>query len=155
MAGSSKVSLKLLINTQTNRVLFAEAGKDCVDFLFQLMSLPISTVVRLLRQQGMVGCLGNLYESIENLNETYVQPDMNKDALLKPAISSVPLFLLECGETTGKVAYKCNYCNRYYSDDQRAICPACNRQMYTGTGTSLTYVAPPATVKTAGDEGDS
>ena len=36
----SKVSMKLSIDTQGKRVLFAEAGKDCVDFLFHILSLP-------------------------------------------------------------------------------------------------------------------
>ncbi|KAG6415134.1 hypothetical protein SASPL_122536 [Salvia splendens] len=52
----SKVSMKLLIDTQGKRVLFAEAGKDCVDFLFHILSLPVATII------GMVGSLPNLYK---------------------------------------------------------------------------------------------
>ncbi|KAF7811363.1 DUF674 domain-containing protein [Senna tora] len=63
--------MKLLIDTKTQRVLFAEASKDFINFLFNLLQLPIGTVTRLLTKNGMVGCLGKLYESIENLNETY------------------------------------------------------------------------------------
>ncbi|KAI8539921.1 hypothetical protein RHMOL_Rhmol09G0220600 [Rhododendron molle] len=85
MASSSKeVTLKLLIDTKKNRVLFAEAGKDFVDFLFTLLSLPVGTVVRLLNANRMVGCLGNLYESVENLSDTYMQPNQSKEVLLKP-----------------------------------------------------------------------
>ncbi|THG00362.1 hypothetical protein TEA_000552 [Camellia sinensis var. sinensis] len=40
---SSKVSLKLLIDTKAHKVLFAEAGKDFVDFLFNILSLPVGT----------------------------------------------------------------------------------------------------------------
>ncbi|CAL2242509.1 unnamed protein product [Prunus armeniaca] len=66
-------------------VLFAEARKAVVDFLFTLMSLHVATMTRLLLSNGgMVGCLGKLYESLENLSDTYMQPNLNKDSLLKP-----------------------------------------------------------------------
>ncbi|KAL6126578.1 hypothetical protein ACLB2K_074625 [Fragaria x ananassa] len=78
---STSVSLKLLIDTKNRKVLFAEASKEVVDFLFTLLSLPIGTVIRLLTKKGMVGCLGKLYESVEELNDTYLQPNLNKDSL--------------------------------------------------------------------------
>ncbi|XVE69086.1 hypothetical protein DITRI_Ditri09bG0121900 [Diplodiscus trichospermus] len=56
------VSLKLLVDSTSQRVLFAEAGKDFVYFLFNIMPLPVGTVVRLLDKEGMVGSLGGLYE---------------------------------------------------------------------------------------------
>ncbi|KAJ6987037.1 hypothetical protein NC653_020303 [Populus alba x Populus x berolinensis] len=37
---NSKMSLKLLVDTNRNQVVFAEAGKDFVDFLLHLLSLP-------------------------------------------------------------------------------------------------------------------
>ncbi|WMV35528.1 hypothetical protein MTR67_028913 [Solanum verrucosum] len=77
----SSVTMKLLIVTKKKRVMFAEAGKECVDFLFHILALPIGSVVRLLSTKEMVGCLGNLYESLENL---YIQPNQDKDILLKP-----------------------------------------------------------------------
>ncbi|KAL6577352.1 hypothetical protein OROMI_011628 [Orobanche minor] len=86
---TSSVSLKLLIDTQAKKVLFAEAGKDCVDFLFYILSLPLSNLISLVGKQGMVGSLANLYESIENLNDSYMQPNQSKDTLLKPAVSPV------------------------------------------------------------------
>ena len=83
MAGST-VSLKLLIDSKRQKVLFAEAGKDFVDFLFILLSLPVGTVVRLLSTEGVVGSFGKLYQSVEKLDSTYMQPQLNKDILLKP-----------------------------------------------------------------------
>ncbi|CAL0300471.1 unnamed protein product [Lupinus luteus] len=83
-SSSTKLSVKLLIDTKREKVLFAEASKAVIDFLFNLLCLPIGAVVRLLTKKEMVGCLGNLYESVEQLNQTYMQPDQNKDVLLKP-----------------------------------------------------------------------
>ena len=83
---TSKVTLKLLIDTKGQRVLFAEAGKDFVDFLFYLLSLRVATVTKLLKKEGDVGCLTDLYQSLENLNETYMQPNQNKDLTVKSQI---------------------------------------------------------------------
>ncbi|PQQ12126.1 uncharacterized protein Pyn_27725 [Prunus yedoensis var. nudiflora] len=45
---STSVTLKLLVHTKGRKVLFAEATKEVVDFLFTLLSLAVGTVVRLL-----------------------------------------------------------------------------------------------------------
>lgn len=81
---TTSVGLKLLVDTKGHKVLFAEATKKVVDFLFTLLSLPVATVIRLLTKNDMVGCLGQLCESVENLSDTYLQPNFDKDALLKP-----------------------------------------------------------------------
>ncbi|TYJ16192.1 hypothetical protein E1A91_A10G233700v1 [Gossypium mustelinum] len=82
------MSLNLLIDTKGQRVLYAEAGKDFVNFLFNILLLPVGT---LLKKEGMVGCLANLYESIENLGDAYIQPKTNKDTLLNPKSSSLAI----------------------------------------------------------------
>ncbi|KAH6836731.1 hypothetical protein C2S53_007388 [Perilla frutescens var. hirtella] len=136
----TKVSMKLLIDTKTKRVLFAEAGKDCVDFLFNILSLPVATIIRLLQAQGMVGSLPNLYKSLENLNDTYIQPNQSKDIFLKPATSSsVPLLALT-DAPSGKNFYTCNIHVTYVSNSSTAVCPLCRKSMTT----SMSYVAPPA-----------
>ncbi|KAL1150323.1 hypothetical protein V6Z11_A10G250200, partial [Gossypium hirsutum] len=76
---------KLLIGPKSYKILFAEAGKDFVDFIFYIMSLPVGTVVRLLGKQRTVGCLGTIYESIENLDDYYyMKSAATKEILLKP-----------------------------------------------------------------------
>ncbi|CAK8574322.1 unnamed protein product [Lathyrus sativus] len=60
-SSSTKVTLKLLIDTKNQKVLFAEASKSVIDFLFNLLLLPIGTVVKLLTKNGMVGSIGNMY----------------------------------------------------------------------------------------------
>ncbi|CAL2249984.1 unnamed protein product [Prunus armeniaca] len=49
---SASVSLKLLIDTKSHKVLFAEASKEVVDFLFNFLSLHVATVTRLLSTDG-------------------------------------------------------------------------------------------------------
>ncbi|XP_058774271.1 uncharacterized protein LOC131648537 [Vicia villosa] len=87
-SSSTKVSMKLLIDTKNNKVLFDEASKPVIDFLFNLLCLPIGTVVKLLSSNNMVGSLGNLYQSVENLNQNYMQPFQTKDVLLNPKAQS-------------------------------------------------------------------
>ncbi|MCH90559.1 DUF674 family protein, partial [Trifolium medium] len=38
------VQLKLLINKESNKVLFAEAGKDFVDILCSFLTMPLGTI---------------------------------------------------------------------------------------------------------------
>ncbi|KAL7150237.1 hypothetical protein ABFS83_05G097600 [Erythranthe nasuta] len=115
----SSVSMKLLINKEAGRVLYAEASKDCVDFLFYILSLPVAKLISLVGKQQMVGCLANLYDSVENLNDSYIQPNKNKDAFLQPptSCSYVPLLALEDSFYT--CAQSCN--------NPTAVCPSCRR----------------------------
>ncbi|MED6207863.1 hypothetical protein PIB30_039499 [Stylosanthes scabra] len=85
-SATNNLSLKVLIDTKRKKVLFAEASKDVVDFLFTLLQLPLATVVKLLTKEDVVGSLGNLYSSVENLNHVYMQPNLSKDLLLNPTI---------------------------------------------------------------------
>ena len=150
------VSLKLLIDSNAGRVLSAEAGKDFVDFLLTLLSLPVGTVIRLLSSSAMVGTLGKLYESFETLSDTYIQPHINKDTLLKPNSTTVGasagLLSLTPKPSTesddSKRLFVCSLPSQRYhsscskvhaSDSPHAICPSCK----TKTDTEVPYVAPP------------
>ncbi|XP_047967521.1 uncharacterized protein LOC125211670 [Salvia hispanica] len=151
------MSMKLLIDTQGKRVLFAEVGKDCVDFLFHILSLPVATIISLPNAQKLVGSLSNLYQSLETLNDAYILPDKKKDIYLKPippVSSLVPLLALTDANQLQKKFYKCNssstsYCSgSYMSDDPRATCPSCGWLL----SKSMTYVPHPA-VKVKPEDG--
>ena len=51
-APTTALSMKLLVDTRAPCVLFAEASKDVVDFLFSLLSLPVGTFVKILEEIG-------------------------------------------------------------------------------------------------------
>ncbi|KAI5401882.1 uncharacterized protein LOC127098098 [Lathyrus oleraceus] len=131
-SSSTKVSMKLLIDTKNQKVLFAEASKSVVDFLFNLLCLPIGTVVKLLSANGMVGSLGNLYQSVENLNQNYMLPDQTKDILLNPRAQSsstdISGFLTQndanSDDDQGPKLYMCqNKCNFQVTYDNQLRCP--------------------------------
>ncbi|KAB1225630.1 hypothetical protein CJ030_MR1G002330 [Morella rubra] len=72
---SKTLSLKLTIDSSSDKVVFAEAGKEFVDFLFGLLQIPIGSIVGLLLDNGMVGSgsLGRVQESIKRPQATFNQ----------------------------------------------------------------------------------
>ena len=138
-AVTSKVSLKLMIDTESRRVLYAEAGKDFVDFLFYILALPAGTFIPLLNQET-VGSLGNIYDSIENLSTSYLRPNVTKDSLLKPrayfsAGTGLPLHLPNV-ESSRKL-YRC--CCQSVSHDINAVCSKCSSFIRSESK----YIGPP------------
>ncbi|CAL4965306.1 unnamed protein product [Urochloa decumbens] len=154
------LSMKLLIDTRAQRVLFAQASKEVVDFLFSLLALPVATAVKLVGKDAMVG--------VDKLDATYVLPGAAKDALLcptvvSPAASSANSSLLRLpaavAPSTGlpKSYFKCsnNYssaagfgssaytssCSIYVTDTSGTICPNCGGHMKM----ALQYAAPSPT----------
>ncbi|KAG6538300.1 hypothetical protein ZIOFF_003415 [Zingiber officinale] len=93
-SGAGKLSLKLLIDTAAQKVLFAEAGKEVVDFLFNLLSFPLGSIVKLLSKDRMEGSIGNLYKSIQELDDSYLQNSKGKSTLLNPIRTPTPSLLL-------------------------------------------------------------
>ncbi|KAM3318158.1 hypothetical protein ACQJBY_035731 [Aegilops geniculata] len=159
--GSTALSMKLLIDTKARRVLFAEASKDVVDFLFSLLSLPVGTAVKLLGKDSMVGSIGSLYGSVEKLDATYVQPGAAKDALLHPSVLSPAVSTKSSllglpapppPQPQAKTFYGCSLscgcynsgygsghsstckfysCRTYVTGSYGTYCPSCNKQMTT------------------------
>jgi hypothetical protein len=71
----TKISLKLVMDKKSERVLFAEANKEFMDFLFNFLTLPFGNITEILKEKGMGGCLPSLFKSIENLSDAYFLPD--------------------------------------------------------------------------------
>ncbi|KAL9679630.1 hypothetical protein QQ045_017496 [Rhodiola kirilowii] len=143
------MKLKLIVNNESTKVVFAEADKEFVDFLLSLLSLPLGTVTLLLKQNdGMVGSLGMLYNSIESLRESYIQPDLSKEAVLCPkvaiplAVKHAPLLKCERVVYAQKKLYKCPRCRPpKLSDNPQTKCPSCTSAM----SGELAFLNPAAT----------
>nr|GEV67026.1 hypothetical protein [Tanacetum cinerariifolium] len=145
--------LKLLVDKKGKRVLFAEATKEFVDFLFHIFSLPLGTLIEYLGSDKMVGCLGKLKDSIEGFQKTYFEPGVKKHDIFNPKTPfSSNTFLLsydaasvEQEASACKVIYRCSngsitcqYCARqacrgYTSLHANAKCPSCNGLMNAKT----------------------
>ncbi|QCE08781.1 hypothetical protein DEO72_LG9g3811 [Vigna unguiculata] len=129
-SSSSKLTLKLIIDSKREKVLFAEASKAVVDFLFYLLCLPVGSATRILNQDQMVGSLVNLYESVKNLDETYMEPKLRKDLMLKliASVSSQISGLLPSiddtsSDTSKYVFYRCPTHCGYVTCDNTTRCP--------------------------------
>ncbi|KAL9418896.1 hypothetical protein AB3S75_036785 [Citrus x aurantiifolia] len=83
---TTTMKLKLMIDKRANKVLFAEAEKDFVDVLFNVLYMPLGSVARLVTDAGLGGCTGSLYRSLENLPEDYLIHHQTKVELLKPLL---------------------------------------------------------------------
>ncbi|XP_059459222.1 uncharacterized protein LOC132188709 [Corylus avellana] len=149
---AAKISLKILIEKKSQRVIFAEADKKFVDFLFSILTLPVGTVTRLLQKHDMAGSLHSLYKSFENLSDDlYLQPEQDKDFLLNPMVAiygaKVPLLLpsVEQHSYSAKKFYRCSASHWYFcqnvANDRRAFCPSCNK-LITNELRYIDYVDP-------------
>jgi hypothetical protein len=88
--------LKLLVardQSGSERVVYAEADKGAADYLFSLLgwSMPINTLINVLSRNPMLGCIRNLYDSVETLPSSYIchrDARAARDAMLRPTDSS-------------------------------------------------------------------
>ncbi|XBI95865.1 hypothetical protein VPH35_032237 [Triticum aestivum] len=82
--GGPTVAVKLFVDKEKRRVLFAESDKEFVDVLFSFLTLPLGRIVRLFDKQSQVGCLDELYKSVESLGQCHFQAKACKAMLLAP-----------------------------------------------------------------------
>jgi hypothetical protein len=89
-SSSKAISLKLLVNSNSRKVLFAGAKKEFVDFLLELIQIPIGSIVGLLLNHGMAGpgSLSRVYESIQNLDPTCLHQTKEELLMHEPTFSS-------------------------------------------------------------------
>ncbi|CAL1387243.1 unnamed protein product [Linum trigynum] len=114
-SSSSSFSLKLIIDKRQNKVLCAEAGKDFVDFLFNFLTMPVGSVFRLLKEDRLPapGCIRQLSDSIENINQTCFQSAEAKDYLVtklrgETHVKKVPLFPVAPNRSVQRTIYCCS-----------------------------------------------
>ncbi|CAM0879567.1 unnamed protein product [Alopecurus aequalis] len=88
---TNELLIKLLFDTKTDKLCFAEAGSDVVDFLSGLLSLPLGTVANLLTKERMAGSIVNVVGSTEKLDTNY----KSKEGRLSPAVAPATLSRLQ------------------------------------------------------------
>ena len=137
----TKVSLKLLIDRENQRALYAEAGKDFIDFLFHILVLQAGSYIPLLKKQEMVGSFHNISESIENFSSAYLKPNVKKETILNPKVhiydstaGSVTRLLPNIESSISTKFYRCSNdyslnCAKYVAYDLSSICPSCELAM--------------------------
>lgn len=131
--GGPTVAVKLFIDKEKRKVLFAESDKDFVDILFSFLRLPLGTIVSLFDKQSQVGCLDELYKSVESLGKDNFQTKPCKAMLLAPLNAAA----VHCNRLKVKVAsinpmYRCKNASCGFSFVPNVICRCGNIVEYIG-----------------------
>ncbi|CAL4951619.1 unnamed protein product [Urochloa decumbens] len=133
---AAALSVKLLIDRKSKRVLFAEAGKDVIDFLF---SLPVATGIKLVGTEAVDALLRPTVLSpaaISSNSSLLGLPAAPPASAAQPAKG---YFKCSNNYSSGYISYSgVGSCSTYVTDASGTSCPNCRNQMTT----ALKYVAP-------------
>ncbi|KAG6483720.1 uncharacterized protein LOC122014048 [Zingiber officinale] len=80
-----QITLNVYVNKMKNCVAFVESDLDFVDILFSFLTLPVGTIVRLLKKQSSLGCFDKLYQGVDS---KYLATAVCRLMLTKPVNSS-------------------------------------------------------------------
>ncbi|XP_022852201.1 uncharacterized protein LOC111373849 isoform X2 [Olea europaea var. sylvestris] len=121
------IPLKLLVDKKKTRVLAAEATSDFVNVLLSFLTLPLGTVVRVTKNHpGSIGCMDNLYQSIEQLSADKFCTEACKSILLSPRNPRALVcknLKLNIDDTSNGICFSCN--NRYCCRKSHYPCTKC------------------------------
>ncbi|CAO2036329.1 unnamed protein product [Urochloa humidicola] len=104
------IEVKLFVDKEKKKVLFAESDKEFVDVLFSFLTMPLGTIVRLLGKQSQMGCLDEVYKSVEDLSTDFFQTKACKGMLLAPlnaASSHCSRLKINVDDTKVRTVYVC------------------------------------------------
>ncbi|KAH6812701.1 hypothetical protein C2S51_021719 [Perilla frutescens var. frutescens] len=135
-----KFSLKVMINKEKTKVLFAEADSHFTDILLSFLTLPLGRVVKILEKHygdeaPTIGSLSTLYHSLANLDSAHFWTEGAKLILLNPTSSfeaEYESLKLDISDSPPANYFFCNFCdNRFRSVsmyyDQVIHCFLCGR----------------------------
>ncbi|CAO2043550.1 unnamed protein product [Urochloa humidicola] len=131
------IDVKLFVDKEKKKVLFAESDKEFVDVLCSFLTMPLGTIVRILGKQSQMGCLDELYKSVEDLGTNYFQAKACKAMLLAPlnaAWSHCCRLKINVDDTKPRSVYVCRDTNcsahgdRAFSSFPDTICK-CSKAM--------------------------
>ncbi|GFP79549.1 hypothetical protein PHJA_000098400 [Phtheirospermum japonicum] len=130
----AKLSLKVIINKQNTKVLFAEADSDFTDVLLSFLTLPLGKIARVLDKQygdeaPVFGSLTTLYKGLANLDSAHFWTEGGKQMLLDPRSSfhdTQPIKYFSCENMTCKTSRLTMSIGMYYGT---AICRNCGEQL--------------------------
>ncbi|EYU33994.1 hypothetical protein MIMGU_mgv1a018806mg [Erythranthe guttata] len=81
-----KMILRLMVQKSNNKLLFAQAGDDFVDFLFSFLTIPIGGVECLLGGKTRLKSIDNLYNSIADIDDKYMATRDMRNRITDPKL---------------------------------------------------------------------
>lgn len=125
-----KVSLKVMMNKEKTKLLFAEAGVEFAEIVLSFLKLPLGEIVRVLKKhygdkEPVIGSLNTLYAGLNNLDSSLFWTNGGKKMLLNPRSSytNEPVKHFRCGDNDCKAKTSPNV-SIYYDT---GICDCGNR----------------------------
>ena len=146
-----KFSLKVMVNKEKTKVLFAESGSDFVDVLLSFLTLPLGSIVKVLKKHygdetPIIGCLNNIYNSVVNLDSSDFWTEGAKLSLLNPKssfdLSTYKRVKLEISDCLPEFFY-CKKCrsNTFWSKSiyyDKSSCKMCgSKKMVRAVGSKV------------------
>nr|GMD44996.1 uncharacterized protein LOC109182299 [Ipomoea batatas] len=113
-----RLSLKLLIDEERNRVVAAEAHKEFVEILFSFLTLPMGTVIRVTSSGGTknavkIGCMNNLCRVVEKLSNENWETENCKSMVLHPRNplgNYCQKLKVNIDDSWSNTMYRCSWC---------------------------------------------
>ncbi|AES87036.1 DUF674 family protein [Medicago truncatula] len=117
-----KMDVKLVRSKSQKKIICAEASGNFVDFMFSFLTIPLGSIVKVLDGNSFVGCVDNLYKSVESLDSSWCTN--SRSMLLNPGVAphfgcpnqplniphvQPPLTTYYYGTGTPKQEYNCHY----------------------------------------------
>ncbi|KAL1560812.1 hypothetical protein AAHA92_10984 [Salvia divinorum] len=115
-----KFTLKVMINKEKNKVLFAESDSHFVDTLLSFMTLPMGRIIKLLdnhygEKAPAIGSLSSLYHSLAHFDSAHFVTKDAKKILLNPRSSfedkyrMLKLDFIDCQSTEYLYCFICSH----------------------------------------------
>ncbi|XP_058739573.1 uncharacterized protein LOC131611666 isoform X3 [Vicia villosa] len=84
-----QMSVKVVRQKSTGKILFAEAGADFIDFVCSFQTFPLGGVLHMLQGVSSLECIDNLYKSVAKLSpDMYLVSQDVKEKLRKPLVAA-------------------------------------------------------------------
>ncbi|XP_068339143.1 uncharacterized protein [Pyrus communis] len=137
----NRIRLKALVDKRSNKIIFIESGNAFIDVLLSFLTIPLGSIIKLGREhsaQVEIGCMNNLYSSVEEIDVCELRSDACREMLLLPrnaAESHCKNLVLQIYHNAKPTRYlACWYCLKnstrkffnYYRGDI-APCGVCKR----------------------------
>ncbi|XP_057792668.1 uncharacterized protein LOC131009378 [Salvia miltiorrhiza] len=135
-------SLKVMINKEKTKVLFAEVDSHFADILLSFLTLPLGRIMKILEKHygdeaPTIGSLNTLYHSLANLDNAYFWTDGAKQTFLNPASSfeaEYERLKLDITDYQPARYFVCTYGHRFRSVsmyyDSIKKCTKCHRDVF-------------------------
>ncbi|KAM0996087.1 hypothetical protein ACFX13_006201 [Malus domestica] len=132
----NKINLKALVDKGSNKVIFIESDSAFVDVLVSFLTIPLGTILKLGREHSApmeIGCMNNLYSSVEEIDVRKLRSDACREMLLLPHNAAEPHcknLVLQIDRNAEPIQYfVCNYCLKSFSYNLGTCTPGCGRYM--------------------------